>query len=287
MKHEVFWKNPGYKPRKELKEDIECDYLIVGGGIAGISLAYFLNKLGAKNIALIEKNIIGSGATGKSAGFLTLKGEMDLQDIIKKYGKKRGLIYWKANHEGLDLIRNLIKKEKIRCDFEEQHTIFGSIAEHNKQNEEADYVLKEYIIEKEIEKDTELILGKDLKKEINTPLFLYAIKSYDHGISVNPLKLPQNLSKVLEKRGIEIYENTKLIKINKNTALTPKAKIKFKKIILAIDVGLRDSRVKSLRSTIVITEKLTKSQLKKIGLLEKKMVWDSKDIYHYLKNWNS
>src|SRR5437773_2161715 len=44
MKSEVFWKNPGYKVRPPLEKDIECDYLIVGGGITGVSLAYFLAK---------------------------------------------------------------------------------------------------------------------------------------------------------------------------------------------------------------------------------------------------
>jgi len=46
MKHEVFWKNPGYVVRSKLKENIKCDYLIVGGGITGVSTAYFLLKRG-------------------------------------------------------------------------------------------------------------------------------------------------------------------------------------------------------------------------------------------------
>lgn len=31
MKEEIFWKNPRYKPRKPLKKNIKCDYLIIGG----------------------------------------------------------------------------------------------------------------------------------------------------------------------------------------------------------------------------------------------------------------
>ncbi|MEK6871930.1 MAG: hypothetical protein AABX16_03440 [Nanoarchaeota archaeon] len=44
----MFWKNPAYKIRPELQEDITCDYLIVSSGISDVSLAYFLAKLGAK-----------------------------------------------------------------------------------------------------------------------------------------------------------------------------------------------------------------------------------------------
>ena len=278
MKEEVFWKNPRYVPRKPLKKDLSCDYLIVGGGITGVSIAYFLALNGIKNVALIEKNNIGSGATGKSAGFLALKGELDLKQIMHKYGRKRGLIYWKGNHDGLKIIRDIISKENIRCDFELQPTIYGSIAGKKHIG-----VLEEYIIEKDIEKDTELLVGQKLKKEVNTPLFEYAIKSYDHGASLNPLKFIQDFSKVIEKKGVGIYESTPLLKIKQNTALTPHARIKFKKVILAIDAANRNSKIKNLRSTITISNKLTKQQLKSIHLLQHKMIWDSKEIYHYLK----
>ncbi|MDO8510682.1 MAG: FAD-dependent oxidoreductase [Nanoarchaeota archaeon] len=278
MKEEVFWKNQNYIPRKQLKKDLQCDYLIVGGGITGVSIAYFLALNGIKNVALIEKNHIGSGATGKSAGFLALKGELDLTQIIHKYGRKRGLIYWKGNHDGLKIIRDIISKENIRCDFELQPTIYGSIA--GKKDSE---VLGEYILEKDIEKDTELLVGKKLRKEVNTPLFEYAIKSYDHGASLNPLKFIQDFSKVVEKKGVRVYESTPLLKIKQNIALTPHGNITFRKAILAIDAANRSSKIKNLRSTIVITNKLTKKQLKSINLLQHKMIWDSEDIYHYLK----
>src|SRR3990172_4932590 len=104
MKHEVFWKNPGYKVRSSLKKNIECRYLIVGGGVTGVSLAYFLSKNNVKNIVLIEKNEIASGATGRAAGMITLKGELDLKDVIKIHGKRRGLVFWKDSHEGLQTI---------------------------------------------------------------------------------------------------------------------------------------------------------------------------------------
>ena len=254
------------------------DFLIIGGGITGVSVAYFLALNGIKNVVLIEKNNIGNGATGKSAGFLALKGELDLTQIIRKYGRKRGLVYWKGNHDGLAIIRDIIAREKIRCDFELQPTIYGSIA-GRKDSE----VLGEYILEKDIEKDTELLVGKRLRKEVNTPLFEYAIKSYDHGASLNPLKFIQDFSKVVEKKGVRVYESTPLLKIQQNTALTPRGNITFRKAILAIDVANRSSRIKNLRSTIVITNKLTKKQLKSINLLQHKMIWDSEDIYHYLK----
>jgi len=43
--------------------------VIIGGGIVGVATAYFLAKMGGKNIVIIEREaILGNGSTGKCAG---------------------------------------------------------------------------------------------------------------------------------------------------------------------------------------------------------------------------
>ena len=42
-----------------------ADVVIIGGGISGCAIAYNLAKKGVKNIVVIEKNFIASGATGR------------------------------------------------------------------------------------------------------------------------------------------------------------------------------------------------------------------------------
>ncbi|MFQ5841271.1 MAG: NAD(P)/FAD-dependent oxidoreductase [Thermodesulfobacteriota bacterium] len=42
--------------------------VIIGGGIIGVSVAYYLGKMGAKNVILLEKDLVGEGSTGLCAG---------------------------------------------------------------------------------------------------------------------------------------------------------------------------------------------------------------------------
>jgi len=279
VKYKVFWKNPGYQPRKPLAGDIDCDYLIVGGGITGVSLAYFLSRAKSKRVVLIEKDTIASGATGQAAGILVLKGELDLQDIIKEFGRKKGLVFWQGNHQGLRLIREIIRKEKIKCDYESGSTIYACSEKYERQP----HVLNEYIIEKDIEKTTRFLVGRDLKRQIETPVFRYAIFSKGHAISLNPLQLSQNLSKAVEKKGVLVYEHTPLVSLRGHAAITPQAKITFKKLILAIDADTRNSKIKRVESTIVVTKPLSGKELRNIRLNAKKVMWDAQEIYHYLK----
>ncbi len=44
------------------------DVIIIGGGIIGASVAYYLGKMGITNVAVIEKSYISSGATGRCGG---------------------------------------------------------------------------------------------------------------------------------------------------------------------------------------------------------------------------
>jgi len=44
------------------------DVTIIGGGITGLSAAYFLLKKGVNNIRVFEANYIGYGSSGRCAG---------------------------------------------------------------------------------------------------------------------------------------------------------------------------------------------------------------------------
>jgi len=41
------------------------DVVVIGGGITGLSTAYFLNRRGIKNVLILEKGYLGSGSTGR------------------------------------------------------------------------------------------------------------------------------------------------------------------------------------------------------------------------------
>ena len=59
----------------------KSEVVIIGGGITGASIAYYLAKKGVKDILLLEKNMMGEGATGKCAG-----GIRDIDAIIRSAG---------------------------------------------------------------------------------------------------------------------------------------------------------------------------------------------------------
>src|SRR5262249_52956566 len=62
---EIFFPKRMWRPRPELKRRYEV--VIVGGGSHGLATAYYLAKRhGIRDVAILEKSYIGSGASGRN-----------------------------------------------------------------------------------------------------------------------------------------------------------------------------------------------------------------------------
>lgn len=67
-----------------LEKDISTEYLVIGGGVAGLHAAQALLARKCK-VVLLEKSICGGGMSGRSGGFLTPDSELGLRQIEKRY----------------------------------------------------------------------------------------------------------------------------------------------------------------------------------------------------------
>ena len=62
-----------------------ADIVIVGGGISGVAIGYELLKAGAKNVVLLERKYLTSGATGRCGAGIRQQWGTELNCIMSKY----------------------------------------------------------------------------------------------------------------------------------------------------------------------------------------------------------
>ncbi|MCL2286559.1 MAG: FAD-binding oxidoreductase [Firmicutes bacterium] len=62
-----------------------ANIVIIGGGISGVSIGYFLHKLGAKNVVIIERDYLASGATGRCGAGIRQQWGSPLNCIMTKF----------------------------------------------------------------------------------------------------------------------------------------------------------------------------------------------------------
>ncbi|HYL41181.1 MAG TPA: FAD-binding oxidoreductase [Candidatus Binatus sp.] len=75
-----------YGPARPLAADLTTDVAIVGAGIAGVATAFFALRATACHVALIERDRVAGGATGRNAGQLTTYFERPLGSIAEEFG---------------------------------------------------------------------------------------------------------------------------------------------------------------------------------------------------------
>jgi len=84
----VYWYEQGTRPTRELPPlngDRKTEIVVVGGGVAGLACAQALSEQGRK-VLLLERDACGSGASGRSSGFITPDSEMELSDLVRRRG---------------------------------------------------------------------------------------------------------------------------------------------------------------------------------------------------------
>ena len=98
-----------FKHCPPLNKDVKCDVLIIGGGFSGVSAASEFLRKGYK-VVLLEKNILGGSSSGRSAGFLTPDSELELNQLVRRYGLQAAREIWDAPCRGIERIVSAIKR---------------------------------------------------------------------------------------------------------------------------------------------------------------------------------
>ena len=79
--------------RPQIPLPLRADVVVVGGGISGTSLAYWLGKGGA-NVLLLERARLAAGASGRNAGFLLAGVASNYADAVSKHGRGLAAEVW-------------------------------------------------------------------------------------------------------------------------------------------------------------------------------------------------
>jgi len=235
----------GIKTKKEEKinKDLETDILIIGGGITGLTTAYFLQD---KKVTLIEKDKIGYGATSFSTGKITY-----LQNNLIKNNKEKEDLYLKSQIEAAKIIKNIIIENNIKCNYESNSSYL--YATEKKQ------IKKIKQIEKILKRNNIPFKNKENKELYNS---IYSIMVDDTAV-INPTKYILELKEKLKEK-IKIYENSKAIdfeyknnqfitKVN-NYKITSKILIVTTNYPFLIPLGLIPFKTKIEKSYLIASE---------------------------------
>ncbi|MBT3300659.1 MAG: FAD-dependent oxidoreductase [Candidatus Marinimicrobia bacterium] len=191
-------------PQLDSKETV--DICVVGGGLIGNFIAYWLSEMGI-SVVLLEKDLLASGSSGRNTGFI-LPGTVEhFNRSMTLHGKEKALAIWKFTERNFDQMLGIIKDESIDCDLQEN----GSLIVASSKQE--DIELKESFVHLSASGiQVDLLTSSELEKKFKSDQFFGALKT-KVGAGIQPVKLVNALSKILSSRNIKIYENSPVLDI--------------------------------------------------------------------------
>lgn len=183
------------------------DVVIVGAGLTGLSTAYWLQKEDPSlKVAIVEKNRVAFGASGRNAGFVTCGSVEHFNRMISKHGLEQAVEIWKFSETNLQLLQQeIIQDQAGKIQFEKKGA-FSLAAQESEFTE----LKKVSEVMTSLKIPTEIVEGGDIEKRLGAVNFVGGIK-YLGDASTNPVGL---LELLRSKIKAEIYESVEAYRID-------------------------------------------------------------------------
>ncbi|MDH4259477.1 MAG: FAD-binding oxidoreductase, partial [Gammaproteobacteria bacterium] len=224
-------------PMPALAGDIDADVCVVGAGIAGCSTALHLAERGYR-VVLLEAECIGFGASGRSGGQLIPGYACGQEKLISQRGRDDARRLWDFTVEGVDLLRERVRRHAIECDLSWGHMHCAIKA---RQSEELRDWHRELV--EEYGYHSTRFMGRAEVEE------LLATKRYCAGLHdtaaghCHPLKYALGMAAAAQAAGVHLQEGSRVTSIERGSTVvvrTSNGSVRARQVALCANIGHDD-----------------------------------------------
>lgn len=202
---ESFWEEEIKKHQEfeSVKNNIDVSVCIIGGGLTGLSTAYYLSK--KVSVAVVEKDRICSHTSGKTTGKITSQHGLFYEYLINSENKEFAKKYLKANENAIDNIENIIKESQRECDFEREDAYIFTM-----QETKVDQIKNEQASVDKIDKEK-----SEFVKQVLLPLEIAGAIKFRNQAKFHPVKYGYILANSIMNNNGRVFENSKVTDIKR------------------------------------------------------------------------
>lgn len=258
---------------------------IIGGGFAGINTALGLAERGVKDVVVCEARQLAFGASGRNGGFVFAGFSRGPQSLLKDLGPQGAKQLYKGTVGAVNLIRQRIHQYQIDC----QHTDAGVYWANWFRDQS---VLRDFqkLLSENFDTEWDFVPKQELKRLIQTDRYKDALYE-KNSLHFHPLNYTLGIAQAAEAMGVEIYENTPAIRLQKSgnawLIKTPEAEIEAEQLVLACGGYLAnlypkiDASVLPIATYVMVTEPLN-DRMQDI-LQTKAAIYDTRFAFDYYR----
>ena len=192
--------------RPVLESDLRVQNVVIGAGMTGILIAYFLQEKG-QEVIILEADEIASGQTKNTTAKITSQHGLIYHDLIKNTGVERAKGYAMANQKAIEKYKEIITKEGIACHFEEHPSFLYSQKEAG-----TELLKKEAKAARDLGIDAEFVRGEKIEE---LPFGVMGAVKFNGQALFHPLEFIKGISK-----NLTIYEHTNVLEVDEHFVIT-------------------------------------------------------------------
>ena len=229
--------------RPALKEDVQADVVIIGGGYLGLHTAITLRDEGV-DVVLIEQEFCGYGASGRNGGNLVGPGMKELRKRMEGDDEERQH-YFAYIDRNVERAKEMITRFEIDCELNLTGTLYTT-PHPDLEKEGRDVVEKarSYGYTKIEFWDRDKFLERQIPLIFRNGVFV------DGGGTLNPGRLVLGLRRAAIDQGVCLFEQSLVTKIKEGPM---------------ISVHTQDGGVARAPKIVIATGGFTPSTLKRFG----------------------
>ena len=246
-------------PCPPLNGEHRCDVCVVGGGYTGVSAALHLAERGY-DVALLEAQRLGWGASGRNGGQAGSGQRRDQDDLEKMVGRDDAHRLWHLAEDAKALVRDLIDRHGIACDYKP-----GILHADHKQR----YVEHSHAYAAKLRDDygyahARAVSGDEIREMLDTRDYHGGWLDMG-GAHLHPLNYLLGLVRAAKAAGVTVFEGTRATAVKKGPApevTTAGGTVRADHVVLAgngyldgIDSTV-EARVMPINNFILATEPL-------------------------------
>ncbi len=113
----VWMATAGTPQARPLNKDTSADVVVIGAGIAGLTVGYLLAQEG-KSVVVVDDGPIGGGMTARTTAHLTNALDDRFYELERLFGEEGSRLATESHTAAIDRVEAIVKKERIECEFE-------------------------------------------------------------------------------------------------------------------------------------------------------------------------